>query len=70
MGRLDEVHPVLGKNSGKSSIRLLLDKYNISATDEEVVKILAMVKAESYVTKSGVSEDMLLKFVKDVQINN
>ena len=70
VGRLDEVHPVLGKNSGKSSIRLLLDKYNISATDEEVVKILAMVKAESYVTKSGVSEDMLLKFVKDVQINN
>ena len=70
VGRLDEVHPVLGKNSGKSSIRLLLDKDNISATDEEVVKILAMVKAESYVTKSGVSEDMLLKFVKDVQINN
>lgn len=67
VGRRDEVHPVLGKNSGKSSIRLILEKYNITVSDEELVKILDMVKAESYVTKSGVSEDMLLKFVKDVQ---
>lgn len=67
VGRLDEVHPVLGKNSGKSSIRLLLEKYNITASDEEITKILEMVKAESYVTKSGVSEQMLLKFVDDVQ---
>lgn len=67
VGRLDRVHPVLGKNSGKSSIRLLLDKYNIQATDAQIEQILALVKAEAYVTKSSVSEDMLLKFTSDVQ---
>ena len=36
-------------------------------TDEEVLKVMEMVKDEAYVTKSGVSDSMFLKFVKDVQ---
>ena len=67
VGRLDKVHPVLGKNSGKSSIRLILDELGIEATNNEVAEVLEMVKAESYVTKSGVSTDMMLKFLHDVK---
>lgn len=67
VGRMDQVHPVLGKNSGRSSIKLILEKYGITATDEEMAKVVDMVKAESYVTKSSVSEAMMLKFLRDVQ---
>lgn len=67
VGRLDRIHPVLGKNSGKSSIRLMLDQYGLEATDEEIAELLAKVKEEAYVTKSGVSDDMFLKFVSDVK---
>ncbi len=67
VGRIDKIHPVLGKNSGKSSIKLMLEQYGLEATDEEILKVLDMVKEESYVTKSGVSDDMFLKFVADVK---
>lgn len=67
VGRNDKVHPVLGKNSGRSSIKLILEEYGIEATEEEISKVLKMVKAESYVTKSGVSNDMMLKFLADVR---
>ena len=66
VGRLDKVHPVLGKNSGKSSIRLILEE-GVSATDQEIAQVLDKVKAESYVTKSGVSTHMMLKFLDDVR---
>ena len=39
----------------------------VALTDEQVLEILEKVKAESYVTKSGVSDDMFLKFVNDVK---
>ena len=67
VGRLDKVHPVLGKNSGKSSIRLILEEEGVSATDQEIAQVLDKVKAESYVTKSGVSTHMMLKFLDDVR---
>lgn len=67
VGRRDKVHPVLGKSCGKNSIRLILDQYGIGATNEEITKVLDMVKAEAYVTKSMVSEDMMLKFLEDVR---
>jgi len=67
VGRRDKVHPVLGKSCGKNSIRLILDQYGIEATEEEIAKVLEMVKAESYVTKGMVSEDMMLKFLEDVR---
>ncbi len=67
VGRMDKIHPVLGKNSGKSSIKLMLEQYGLEATDEQVLEILEKVKAEAYVTKSGVSDDMFLKFVNDVK---
>lgn len=67
VGRREEVHPVLGKSCGKSSIRLILDKYKVTVSDDELETILAMVKDEAYVTKGMVSEDMLLEFVEKVQ---
>lgn len=67
VGRLDHVHPVLGKSCGKSSIRLILDQYGMEASDGELETLLEMVKAESYVTKSMVSEDMMLKFLSDIR---
>ena len=67
VGRRDKVHPVLGKSCGKNSIRLILDQYGIEASNEEISKVLDMVKAEAYVTKSMVSEDMMLKFLEDVR---
>lgn len=70
IGRNDKIHPVLGKNSGKSSINLMLEEFGMTATNEQVVKILEKVKAEAYVTKRGVSNDMFLKFVRDVTENN
>jgi len=67
VGRREKVHPVLGKSCGKNSVRLLLEKYDLTATDDEIVKILEKIMAEAYVTKSQVSEDMFLKFVDDVK---
>ena len=67
VGRQDKIHPVLGKNSGKSSIKLMAEQYGIEMTDEQVLKVMEMVKNEAYVTKSGVSDSMFLKFVKDVK---
>ena len=67
VGRIEKVHPVLGKNAGKSSIKLVLDQYGITATDEQITEIMNMVKEESYVTKGLVSDSMLLKFTNDVK---
>ena len=67
IGRPNGVHFVLGKSSGKNSIRMFLSRYGIKASDEEVVEILERIVAEAFVTKGLVSEAMFLKFVKEVQ---
>lgn len=69
-GSREEVHPVLGKSCGKNSIRLILEKYGIEATQEEISQVLDMVKAEAYVTKGIVPEDMMLQFLAKVQSGN
>ena len=66
IGRMDEVEYVLGKSSGKNSIRLFLDKYDIKADDDQVQKILDMVVQEAMITKSLVPEEIFLKFVDAV----
>lgn len=66
IGRDNEVEFVLGKSSGKNSIRLFLDKYGLKATDEEVVAILDRVVNEAFVTKALVSEAMFLQFAKEI----
>ncbi len=68
VGRIDKIHPVLGKNSGKSSIKLVADQLGIEMTDEEIAEVLERVKEEAYVTKSQVSEDMFIKFVNDAKM--
>lgn len=66
VGRNDSIEFVLGKSSGRNSIRLFLDKYNITATDDQVEEILDMVVQEALVTKSLVSEEVFLKFANTV----
>lgn len=67
IGRNDNVQFVLGKSSGRNSIRLFLDKYGLTATDEQTKEILDMVVNESLVTKSLVPEEMFLHFVDIVK---
>ncbi|MBQ3132492.1 MAG: hypothetical protein IJC24_07265 [Clostridia bacterium] len=66
IGRTDDVEYVLGKSSGKNSIRLFLDKYNIEADEDQVKEILDMVQEEALVTKALVPEDTFLQFVNTV----
>jgi len=67
VGREDDVNYVLGKNSGKKSVQLFLEKYNLTATDEQVDKILEKIVEEAMVTKGLVSEKIFLKFVDIVK---
>lgn len=66
IGRNDDVEFVLGKSSGKNSIRLFLDKNGLTATDEQVAQILDMVQQEALVTKSLVPEETFLRFAEIV----
>ena len=66
IGRPDDLEFVLGKSSGKNSIKLFLDKYGIEATNEQIQEILDMVKAEAMVTKDLVSEGAFRQFVTKV----
>lgn len=66
IGRRDDVEYVLGKSSGKNSIRLFLDKHGIEANEDQVKEILDMVHAEAFVTKSLVPEETFLQFVDTV----
>ena len=66
IGRTKDVEFVLGKSSGKNSVRLFLDKYGLEATNDQVVEILDHIVAEAFVTKGLVSEETFLKFAKDV----
>ena len=66
IGRTKDVEFVLGKSSGKNSVRLFLDKYDLKATDDQIVEILDRIVAEAFVTKSLVSEEAFLKFAKDI----
>ena len=70
IGRKDNVEFVLGKSSGKNSVRLFLEKYDLKASDEEIAEILKMIVEEAFVTKSLVSEDAFLRFVDIVKEKN
>jgi len=50
---------VLGKNSGRTAVRLKLDELGIKVTDDNLKKITVRVKEESVVRKGGVSMDLL-----------
>jgi isopropylmalate/homocitrate/citramalate synthase len=67
IGMDNKLEFVLGKTSGKKSVELYLEKYNIEATDEEINKILEMVYAEAMVTRSLVSDRKFLQFVNKVK---
>jgi len=67
IGRAGEEQLILGKNSGASSVMLILEKCNIPYTEEEVEKILDAVKEEAFVTKALVSEETFLYLVDKIK---
>lgn len=66
IGRQEGEQPVLGKNSGISSIMLFANKYGLSCSKEEAEQILEMVKKEAFITKALVSEQTFLYFAEKV----
>ncbi len=54
---------IIGKHSGKSSIKYILEKNGIYKTDEEIKNILNIIKNES--SKKVIDEDFLLKVSKN-----
>ncbi|MBQ9179169.1 MAG: hypothetical protein IJ132_00010 [Firmicutes bacterium] len=69
-GRKEDVKFVLGKSSGKNSIRLIASYNGINdLTDEEVDKLTDMVVEEGLVTKHLVSDAMFLDFIASIREN-
>lgn len=69
IGRTDveDVEFLLGKNSGKASIKLFLAKHGLEADNDEIKEILALVKEEGMVTKALVSDAQFLNIVRQVK---
>jgi len=69
IGRTDveDVEFLLGKNSGKASIKLFLAKHGLEADAEEIKEILRLVKEEGMVTKALVSDAQFLNIVRKVK---
>jgi isopropylmalate/homocitrate/citramalate synthase len=60
---------VLGKHSGKASIKLFLKKYGIICNEEEIFKILEKVKTFSEIKKRCISSKEFLDIVSDIKNN-
>lgn len=58
---------VLGKGSGSASIKAFLKKHDITATDEEIDRILALVKEKAYEKKGLVTDEAFLEIVRAVK---
>jgi 2-isopropylmalate synthase len=58
---------VLGKGSGSASIRFFLDKHGLEATDDEVDRILTLVKTRSYEKKGLLTDAEFLDVVSEVK---
>ncbi len=61
------IYFVLGKGSGRASIKHFLDEVRIEATKEEIDQILEQVKDTSEVLKSPVSEETFLEIVSRIK---
>jgi len=57
---------VLGKNSGRTAVRLKLKELGIEVSDEDLKKITVRVKEESVVRKGSVSLDLLKDIADEV----
>ena len=66
VGRMDKVRFVLGKSSGKSTIRMALLEHGLEADDEQVKEMLRLVVDEAIVTKSLVSDAQFLEIYHKV----
>lgn len=66
IGRNEKPRIVLGKNSGKSTIKLALAEMGRTADDAQVKTLLSMVVEEAMATKSLVSGERFAEFVSGV----
>ncbi len=56
-------HIALGKKSGKASIEYYLDRFGLSATDEEIAELLSRVKAAGEQKKRLLTDEEFLEIV-------
>jgi len=61
-----DIRYVLGTGSGKANIENYLEKYKITASKEQRKEILDLIKEESYIRKSLLSEKDFLRIVSRV----
>lgn len=66
IGRNEQPQIVLGKNSGKSTIKLALSEMGISASEEQVKHLLSLVVEEAMATKSLVPKQRFAEFVDTI----
>ena len=60
--------PVLGKKSGKMSIRLRLEELGLEATDEQVEKILDAVKTQAIAKKALITDDEFNQILHELEV--
>lgn len=66
IGKKGGAEYVLGKNSGKASIQIFLEKHGLTATDDQINTLTDAVKAEGIVTKALVSDVQFLALYKKI----
>ncbi len=64
-GRSGEI--VLGKKSGKASVQYFLKKHDITASDEQIEKIVAEVKMQGETNKRLLTDDEVLAIINAVK---
>ena len=66
IGRNEQPQIVLGKNSGKSTVKMALMQMGLTATEEQVKQLLSCVVDEAMKTKSLVSKERFSEIVAEV----
>jgi len=61
-----DIEYILGKESGIATIKIYLKRLGLSATEDEMKKILEIVKEQSNIMKGTISEDEFEFIAKDV----
>lgn len=66
IGKPGDIEMLLGKNTGKAAVKTILDKYGISATDDQIEVLAAKIKKKGILLKDVVSEEQALAMWKDI----
>lgn len=62
----DPMRYVIGKGSGRVTVEYFLKQYGMTASEEQIEKILEKVKEEAYITKSLLTEKQFRKIAEQV----